>query len=138
MADAVLLRKLDALRRCVDRVRDKTPASEDALRNDPDLQDILAVNLERAIQQCVDIAAHVLAESGAPAPTSMAESFEQLAERGMIAPSTALRMRKAVGFRNVAVHAYEAIDWSIVYAIVTERLDDFTSFAREVMNARST
>jgi len=39
------------------------------------------------------------------------------------------RMKKAVGFRNISVHRYQNIDWSIVYSIVTERLDDFSAFA---------
>lgn len=41
-------------------------------------------------------------------------------------------MRKAVGFRNIAVHAYDSIDWEIVYSIATERLQDFKEFARTV------
>ncbi len=39
-------------------------------------------------------------------------------------------MRKAVGFRNLAVHNYDTIEWAVVFAIATERLDDFKMFAR--------
>ncbi len=41
-------------------------------------------------------------------------------------------MKKAVGFRNVAVHNYEAIDWAIVHAICHRHLSDFNEFARAV------
>jgi len=41
-------------------------------------------------------------------------------------------MVKAVGFRNLAVHAYAALDWAITHRIATEHLDDFRAFAREV------
>ena len=41
-------------------------------------------------------------------------------------------MRRAVGFRNISVHAYETLDWAIVYAIATERLGDFVEFGRAV------
>ena len=34
-----------------------------------------------------------------------------------ITPVTSETMRKAVGFRNVAVHNYDAINWEIVFAI---------------------
>lgn len=47
--------KLEALRHCVQRVQDKCPASVDGLMNDNDLQDIVSVNLTRAVQLCVDI-----------------------------------------------------------------------------------
>ncbi|HWU75333.1 MAG TPA: HepT-like ribonuclease domain-containing protein [Rhodanobacter sp.] len=37
--------------------------------------------------------------------------------------------RKAVGFRNLAVHSYSSIDWAIVHAIATRHLDDFARLA---------
>jgi uncharacterized protein YutE (UPF0331/DUF86 family) len=42
-------------------------------------------------------------------------------------------MKKAVGFRSIAVHAYDSIDWNIVFAIATRRLRDFEGFARAVV-----
>jgi uncharacterized protein YutE (UPF0331/DUF86 family) len=45
-------------------------------------------------------------------------------------PCNALRLRKAVGFRNLALHTYGAIDWAIVHAIATRHPDDFVAFAR--------
>lgn len=38
--------------------------------------------------------------------------------------------RKAVGFRNLAVHSYDSIDWALVLSIATEHLDDFKAFAK--------
>lgn len=46
--------KLEALRQCVARVEAKRPATSRVLAADPDLQDILALNLTRAVQICVD------------------------------------------------------------------------------------
>ena len=48
-------------------------------------------------------------------------------------PSVAERMAKAVGFRNTAVHAYQEIDWQIVFIIITKHLGDFREFARQVL-----
>lgn len=39
--------KLESLRRCVDRIAEKTPSSVDHLLRDPDRQDIIALNLQR-------------------------------------------------------------------------------------------
>jgi len=44
----------------------------------------------------------------------------------------AQRLKKAVGFRNIAVHSYQAIDWSIVFQISRHHLDDFKQFAQAV------
>ena len=41
--------KLELLRRCVKRIEDKRPATSQALQNDPDLQDIIALNLMQAV-----------------------------------------------------------------------------------------
>ncbi len=41
-------------------------------------------------------------------------------------------MKKAVGFRNIAVHSYEAINWQIVHSIAKKHLVDFSEFAQAV------
>ena len=43
----------------------------------------------------------------------------------------ATRLRRAVGFRNIAVHNYEAIDWEIVWLLAGDPLRDFEAFARQ-------
>ena len=125
--------KLESLRRCIHRVEEKRPEDVETLRQDPDLQDILTLNLTRAVQLCVDIAAHLISETDRPPPQTMGKAFETLVELGVIDQALATRMKKAVGFRNVAVHNYEQIDWAILHAIATRNLDDFTQFARSVI-----
>lgn len=132
MNKAVVNRKLDSLQRCLQRVRYRCPADLQTLANDPDSQDIVVLNLSRAVQLCVDLAVLCLAEIGQPPPQSMGEAFEQLATAGRLEPALATRLRKAVGFRNLAVHNDVPIDWAIVHAIATQHLDDFENFARAV------
>ena len=129
----LLLNKLESLRRCLQRVEDKTPESLDLLSGDYDTQDIIVLNLERAIQTCVDVALHIISDAEVPVPETMSQAFGGLAQIGLLDAITAERMAKAVGFRNTAVHAYQKMDWAIVYSIITERLDDFRSFARQVL-----
>lgn len=47
---------------------------------------------------------------------------------------TAEALIAAVGFRNIAVHAYQDIDWDIVYSIVTARLHVFQDFIKQIVN----
>jgi uncharacterized protein YutE (UPF0331/DUF86 family) len=124
--------KLESLRRCIERITAKTPSSADQLIRDADLQDIIALNLQRAVQLCVDLAAHVIADTEVRPPSTMAENFEILQELTIISPPLTERMTKAVGFRNIAVHSYRTIDWSIVYQICSRHLDDFRQFAQAV------
>lgn len=124
--------KLEALRRCVRRIEDKRPDSAEVLTNDPDLQDIIALNLTRAVQLCVDIAAHAIAEENVPPPGTMAQAFDALAALRILDPELAGRMKKAVGFRNIAVHNYQSIDWQIVHSLCHKQLDDFRRFAASI------
>lgn len=49
---------------------------------------------------------------------------------GVINADLARRLRAAVGFRNIAVRNYQAVDWGIVLAISHQRLGGFRDFAR--------
>jgi len=129
----IIERKLDSLWRCLERVRSRTPASASDLLNDLDLQDVLVLNLSRAVQICVDVAVHILSERKQPPPETMGKAFELLAQEGLLDTELAQRLKKSVGFRNLAVHNYEAIDWAIVHAIATRHLVDFEAFAKAVM-----
>jgi uncharacterized protein YutE (UPF0331/DUF86 family) len=132
MNKEVINAKLESLRRCIERIKEKTPTTAAALLEDIDLQDIISVNLERAIQLCVDISSHIIAATDMPAPSTMGESFEQLRRLDLISGDLAAHMKKTVGFRNIAVHAYHEINWAMVYSIVTTQISDFVEFAQAV------
>jgi uncharacterized protein YutE (UPF0331/DUF86 family) len=135
MDEDLILSKFESLSRCLARIVEKTPATADELKKDIDRQDIIAVNLERAVQICVDIGLHIISQRNRLLPDSMAETFLSLAELGVIDKQTAAVMGKTVGFRNTAVHAYRTINWDIVFSICTRHLDDFRSFTRQILAA---
>lgn len=137
MAGEVIEEKLESLRRCVERVRSRCPTEPSELAANPDLQDIVTLNLTRGVQISVDIASSLLAASELPPPDTMGAAFDGLAELGALDEELVSRLRAAVGFRNIAVHSYRAIDWQIVHRLCTERLDDFRCFAAAVETFRS-
>ena len=128
MNSVVIKSKLESIRRCLDRINSKKPESLDQLLSDIDTQDILALNIERSIQLCVDIANHILASLDCPPSMSMAESFERLSEREMIPLELARNFRRAVGFRNLSVHAYDKIDWQLVGDNLESDMQDLSQF----------
>jgi uncharacterized protein YutE (UPF0331/DUF86 family) len=128
----VINRKLESLRRCIARITSKMPMTRDELRSNYDLQDIVALNLERAVQTCVDIAAHVMSETEMPPPSTMAEGFARLAELQILPLQLAESLQKAVAFRNILVHNYTDVNWDIVADMVTHRLTDFIQFAQAI------
>ena len=135
MDRAVVEQKLESLRRCVQRIQEKCPLTAEQLAVDIDLQDILALNLSRAVQICVDIGAHIVSAKGITPPSTMGKTFDVLAGASVIDADLAQRLKHAVGFRNIAVHNYEAINWAIVHAIASRHLVDFRDFAESVIQS---
>lgn len=133
MDSELVLAKLESLHRCLERVEAQHIHSLEDLQGSLDKQDIVVLNLERAVQLCVDIAVHLLSETGAPVPDTMAGTFRTLSAQGTLTPSLADKLCKAVGFRNIAVHQYQDINQKILYAVVTEHLQDFRDFAKAVV-----
>ena len=131
----LILEKIDTVMRCLSRVSEKTPATLHDFENDLDRQDIVILNLERAIQACVDIAAHIVAYSNLPVPSTMSDAFEKLASAQILSRKTADQMKKTIGLRNILVHEYQKIDWTILWQMITGHLDDFHSFVTEIQTA---
>ena len=132
MDPLILAEKIESLRRCIKRIEDKKPESVDLLMQNLDLQDILVLNLTRAVQLSVDIGSHIISNTDESAPQTMGEVFTTLNKLGVITAETSQQLKKAVSFRNVAVHNYETINWIIVDAICKNSLADFRRFSKEV------
>jgi uncharacterized protein YutE (UPF0331/DUF86 family) len=128
----VVEQKLESLRRCLQRIATRCPAEVETLLADFDLQDIVSLNLSRAVQLCVDIGAHLIAGMNVEPPGTMGQTFDILAQAALLPESLALSLKKAVGFRNIAIHNYDAINWYIVHSIAKNHLTDFSEFAKVV------
>jgi len=129
----VIEEKLISLNRCLDRIKLHTPATVEALQSDFDTQDIICLNIQRAVQISVDIAAHILAEQLHEQTPTMAETFLALSRHGLLDSQLASRLAKAVGFRNIAVHEYDTLDMNILYSIITKEIDCFYEFSDTVL-----
>jgi uncharacterized protein YutE (UPF0331/DUF86 family) len=130
----VILEKIESLRRCLLRIEEKAKLGKIYFLDNLDAQDVVVLNLERSVQLCVDMAAHIVArDEFSVAPNSMSESFQRLQGFGIVSEQQATRMIKAVGFRNLAVHEYAELDPEIVFKVATEHLDDFRSFVAAIL-----
>lgn len=85
-----------------------------------------------AVQDCADVATHVIADEGWPMPRTLGDGFTRLAEHGVITRATAQRLVAAVGRRNVVAHTYDTLDATKLHAASTAGLLDLDRFAREV------
>ena len=91
---------------------------------------------ERMIQAVVDLAidinGHIASSVLGRAPATGRESFDLLAESGVITSDLAQRLKPSVGLRNVLVHLYADIDIEIVAHSVAEVVEHFGDYVRAV------
>ncbi len=130
MSNPLIAKKLESLIHCLKRIEKKRPQNLSDLQKDFDIQDIISINLERAIQLCVDIAAIIISERNLSTSNTMAGSFLVLEDNGILPEQLSMNLQKAVGFRNVSVHEYASIDWNIVFDVIHNHLDSFKEFLK--------
>lgn len=95
----------------------------------------MVLNLQRAAQACLDLANHLITANSWELPRSARHAFEILRESGVIPADQTSVMASVMGFRNVAVHDYTALDPAIVEAIVAKHLGDLERFVDAVLAA---
>jgi uncharacterized protein YutE (UPF0331/DUF86 family) len=130
MADRVILNKADSIERCLKRIREDYQGQEEAFRSEYMRQDAIILNLQRACEQSIDLANHLVKEQKAGIPQTSKAAFELLVKAGILEEALGERLSKMVGFRNVAVHQYQEMDLDIVTTIIEKHLDDFRTFVR--------
>jgi hypothetical protein len=71
----LILAKAGSVKRHIDRIKAKSDADMAAFMQDLDRQEIIAFNMHLAIQNCMDIAAHIISDEGLGIPGSAGEMF---------------------------------------------------------------
>lgn len=132
MERRVIEQKLESLRRCVQRIQEKMPPTSAVFISDLDAQDIISLNIERAVQQCIDVAAHILSEEDTVSGQSAAGLFHDLVTKKVLSEQTGIQLSRAAGFRNLLVHRYATIDWKRVFLSLKNELDIFSLFIKEI------
>jgi uncharacterized protein YutE (UPF0331/DUF86 family) len=128
----VVMAKAATVRRCVEAVRKVGKV-------DPPLQewmaqDLYVLNLQRAVQACLDLANHLIGANRWDLPRSAAQAMEILAREEVIPAASCSTMVAMVGFRNIAVHEYTALDPAILRAIVDKNLPDLEAFTARILS----
>ena len=131
MTDDVLLAKLGHLQHALQRIRDVTGGNPDAI-DDIDIQDIVVLNLQRAIQAAIDLAAWYITRRKLGLPDTLKAHFTLLQQAGVIDAELARNLEAMVGFRNIAVHEYQRLDPAIIKAILREHLSDLETFSQKI------
>lgn len=128
--EGLVAKKLAFVETCVRELR--TLARPELLDSDVRERRFVEHTLQIALQACQDVASHVVSDERLGEPRTNQELLDLLARGGWIDAALALRMRRAIGFRNVLVHGYTAVDVAVLHDALTSGLDDLVAFVAAV------
>jgi uncharacterized protein YutE (UPF0331/DUF86 family) len=126
---ALVLAKLTTLRDHLGRIERRRPADAQALRNDLDLQDALALSVLVALQEAADIALHMASDEGWGVATSYADSFALLARHQVIDGGLANRLAGVAALRNRIAHGYGTGDVDRLWTETPAGVDALREYA---------
>lgn len=129
----LILAKAGAIKRHCKRIADRSNIDIESFKSDLDRQEIVLFNLQMAIQNCIDIAAHIVSEEGYGVPGSSNEMFYLLEENGLLDLTLTEKMIKAVGLRNLIVHEYATIDLNQIHQISQSDINDLEDFIKSLL-----
>ena len=128
----LILAKSGAVKKYLNRIKDKRAVDLNAFLADLDRQEIVVFNFQMALQNCIDMASHIISDQGLGMPGSTNEIFYTLEENGYIEPSLSEKMVKAVGFRNLIVHEYGKVDIERVFDFAHHDVEDLLQFIQKL------
>jgi len=133
MADDVVLNKTASIERCVARALEEYEADPQSFTTNFSRQDAAILNIQRACEACLDMGQHIIRRESLGLPQSARDIFNLLAQSGWIDEALANAMKRMVGFRNIAVHEYQALQLPILLNIIKLHLSDFSDFSRCIL-----
>jgi uncharacterized protein YutE (UPF0331/DUF86 family) len=124
----LILAKAGSVQKYLSRVMEKRDIDLQIFLKDLDRQESILFNLQMAVHNCIDIAAHIISEEGFGVPGSTNEMFYLLEANGYLDRELTEKMVKAVGFRNLVVHEYGKIELKQVFEVAQEDIKDLDEY----------
>lgn len=106
--------------------------AKEEIESNIDIRGAIERYLYLAVQSTIDLAESMIAYKKLRKPTTMAESFHILHEAGIIPQDSAQRLVQMTGFRNAIAHAYEDLDYSIVFDVLHNGMKDIVFFLETI------
>jgi uncharacterized protein YutE (UPF0331/DUF86 family) len=128
----VAAQKIVSLQRCVARAREELADAGASFATNFSAQDAALLNVIRVCETTLDLANMLIRVRRLGIPNESRESFAILARERILDAELGARLQRMIGFRNLAVHRYRALDIGIVESVIRRDLDDALAFAEFV------
>lgn len=93
----------------------------------------LTRQIMRACEASIDLAMHIVNGRRLGVPKTSREAFQLLQEAKIIEAGLAKSLMNMVGFRNIAVQDYQALDIDVLEGILEKHIDDFKDYTKVIL-----
>ncbi len=122
--------KLRSMKKYMDFLSSKRNVSREELEGDYELRSAIERNFQLAIESTLDMGEILISVEGFEKPEDYKSVILILGKHAILPKDFAEEFALAAGFRNVLVHMYEEVDTGILHDFLHNRLDDFDTFAK--------
>lgn len=129
----LILRKLADLEIYFDQLSEYANITVKKYGENWKIQRIVERTLQVMIETCLDIAGHIISDSGYRIPKNYADTFRVLHENQILSKKLSATMEKVTKFRNVIVHDYDKVDYAIAVAILRKDRNDFIEYKNAIL-----
>ena len=133
MVDDVLINKAATIERCVARALEEYQADPNSFATNHTRQDAAILNIQRACEAALDMGHHLIRREKLGIPQSARDVFTLLSQADWIDHGLAESLKRMVGFRNIAVHDYQSLQMPITCNIITQHLDEFLLYSKNII-----
>jgi len=132
--DDVILNKIESIKRCLRRIEEDY---DEEFEVNYTKQDAVILNIQRLIQQTIDLGAYIVKKYKLGIPKSSREIFEILESKNIIDKNLSENLKKMVGFRNLAIHEYTKLRLDVIDYIIKNRIFDSLEFVKRIIEYES-
>jgi uncharacterized protein YutE (UPF0331/DUF86 family) len=128
----LLKRKLSTLDKFISSI-ERMEFTLDEFVEDSDIHDLLVFRLQQAVETCIDIATHIIAQTDIDRKETAKDAFLALGIKKIIKKDLALKMGMGANFRNRVVHGYNDFDLTLLYNDYKNNLEDLREFGKQIL-----
>lgn len=131
---SIIESKISSIQKYLKILREYQNYSQQQLEDDLHLKGSVERYLYLLTQSVLDLAEAIISFKDLRRPQTYSESFDILQEEQFIPSELTDKLINMARFRNILSHDYEKLDFSIVYDILQNHLQDAEEFLKQIKN----
>ncbi|MEK6950932.1 MAG: DUF86 domain-containing protein [Nanoarchaeota archaeon] len=127
-----ILAKLDEINQYREELEQYIPGEEEEYLENQQVRRACEKTVELAIEAVISIISMIVSHQQLGLPKSEDDLINILDKKKIISSKLAATLKEMKGFRNILVHRYTEVDDQRVYRTLSEEIEDFAGFEKEI------